>query len=78
MMEVLPGAEESGFTVVDLSRGAPRSTTALPHFSYQARQAAIPASICSGVDLANISETVMPFKTLSDRYKTRYLFMRLV
>jgi hypothetical protein len=30
------------------------------------------------VDLANISETVMPFKTLSDRYKTRYLFMRLV
>src|SRR5580658_7447972 len=74
-MEVLLGDPEPPSTVVDLSSGAPRSTTAPPHFSCQARQAPIPASICSGVELANISETDMPLNAASDRYRTKYFFM---
>lgn len=52
--------------VVDLSRGAPRSTTAVPHLSRQACQAAMPAAICSGVDFANISETELPVRAASE------------
>jgi len=76
-MEVLLGVPRPPATVVDLSRGAPRSTTALPDFSCQVLQAAIPAAICSGVEFANISETLIPLKAPSERYKTRYLFMHV-
>lgn len=75
VMEVLPAAAAPPVTVVDLSKGAPGSTIALPHFANQACHAAMPAASCSGVELANIYATDTPLKAPSERYKTRYLLI---